>query len=367
MTSALGKPRRPGSRGRKSRTSVEQVEKSQPLAQMCFSGARHLLPERIPSARSRRESTVALRVIDLTEETLETIKTLSPTLRFLNISGLKLTKLNDDVIAPLEALERIDLSSNRLNEDSFPASFQKLKSIKEVDLTHNKLAVIPRHVKRLRELTRLKLAQNRIASIEGVEKMKRLQVLMLQENQVEYLPRETLANLRKLEILSCAKNCLRELHPDVRFLRHLKDIDLSSNKLTSLPTELFLLPRLDCLNASCNRLTRIPTINIRGRAKNRLTMCDLSENRIIKFPEHLLPLTDKLDLCRNRIRSLPVGVLKRLEVGIEQPELLLEDNPLITPPLDVCVSGVKAIIQYFQEVKADIKVYQGIKVLKIKF
>ena len=297
---------------------------------------------------------------------MESIKTFGPTLRFLNLSGLNLAKLSEDVVTPLDSLERIDLSCNRLNEDSLPTSFQKLKSIKEVDLTHNKLAVIPRYVKRLRELARLKLGQNRIASIEGVEKMKRLQVLMLQENQIEYLPRETLANLRRLEILNCSRNCLRDLHPDVRFLRHLKDVDLSSNKLSSLPTELFLLPRLESLNASNNRLTRIPTINVRGLAKNRLAICDLSENRIVKFPEHLLPLTEKLDLCRNRIRSLPVGVLKRLEVGLEQPELLLADNPLITPPIDICVSGVKAIVQYFQEAKAELKVYQGIKVWIIR-
>ena len=37
-------------------------------------------------------------------------------------------------------------------------------------------------------------------------------------------------------------------------------------------------------------------------------------------------------------------------------ELLLGSNPLSYPPEDVCQSGLKSILQFFQESQADVKV-----------
>ena len=360
MTSMLARSKRPRSRGRNSRTAPEiREEIRSPLAHVSFSGSRHSIPERIPSAR--REITVGLRIIDLNDEAVENVKRLGPTLRRLDMSSRSVARLNEDFVTSLEELEVLDLSYNEMTDDSFPPSFQKLKNLREVNLHYNKLTAIPKQIKRLKDLSRLKVGNNKIASTDGIERLKRLQILMLENNEVEFLPRELFSNLRKLEYFNCACNLLRDIHPDVRFLRQLKDVDLSGNRLTSLPPELFLLPRLEVLNASSNRITRVPTINVKARVHNKLVCIDISENVIARFPEHLLSMTEKLDLCKNRIRSIPVSVLKKLDASSGQ-QLLLGDNPLLHPPADVCASGVRSIIQYFLEAKAGLKSYQGIKV-----
>ena len=361
MTSMLARTKRPRSRGRNSRTAPEIRDElhTQPLAHVSFSGSRHLIPERIPSAR--REVTVGLRVIDLNDAAVDNIKRLGPTLRRLDVSSRNVARLNDDFVSSLEELELLDLSYNEMTDESFPPSFQKLKNLREVNLHCNKLTAIPKQIRRLKDLSRLKVGSNKITSTDGLERLKRLQILMLENNQLEFLPRELFSCLRKLEFFNCGQNAIRDIHPDVRFLRQLKDIDLAGNRLTSLPPELFLLPRLEVLSASNNKITRVPTINVKARLHNKLVSIDISENAIVKFPEHLLSMTEKLDLCKNRIRSLPVSVLKRLDAKSGQ-QLLLGDNPLLHPPADVCASGVRSIVQYFLEAKAGIKSYQGIKV-----
>ena len=43
--------------------------------------------------------------------------------------------------------------------------------------------------------------------------------------------------------------------------------------------------------------------------------------------------------------------------------LVLRDNPIISPPMEVCMAGLPAIIKYFQEIKTHSNVYQGLCVL----
>ena len=359
--------KRPGSR-KQSRTphAINEPIAPNPMAQVGFTGSRHLIPDRIPSARRVGEQTVCLRVIDLNEETVAQIARLSGSLRRLDMSALRLVRLNEDFVASLERLERLDLSHNRLNDEAFPANFQKLKHLHELNVHDNKLTALPKGVKRLKDLSRLKIGHNKLTATDGIERLKRLQILMLENNNIESVPREVFTNLRKLEIMHCAHNNIRDIPADIRFLRHLKDLDLAGNKLISLPPDLFLLPRLEVLNASNNKISRVPTINIKGRLNRKLVSIDLSDNTLVKFPEHLLFMTEKLDLCRNKIKSIPLSVLKKMDPGTEQ-ELLISDNPLVNPPLDVADCGIRSIVQYFQEAKMDIKMYQGIKVRKKSF
>ncbi|GFN91558.1 malignant fibrous histiocytoma-amplified sequence 1-like protein [Plakobranchus ocellatus] len=53
---------------------------------------------------------------------------------------------------------------------------------------------------------------------------------------------------------------------------------------------------------------------------------------------------------------------QKLDVSTQQ-QLVVDDNPLGYPPADVCCSGLKTVISFFQESQTEIKVYQGVKVL----
>ena len=346
---------------RRSRVSSRLPDPPRPLSQLGHEGSRHLRPERLPSAG--RERTVTIRVIDLTPDTVQTIQQLGPALRRLDLSNLYLLELHEDMLKDLSGLQKLDVSYNELTEEGFPAAVKKLENLMEISAHYNNLSKIPKVFRRLKNLTRLKLGYNSLQNIEGVEKLRRLNVLVLDHNKVEKLGKELLGNLRKLEVLHCGFNQLKEIPTDIRHLKYLKDIDISNNRLSLLPKELFMLAHLEVVNASGNQISRVPSTLMRRKiTKKRLAFVDLSENTVIKFPEHLILVTDKLDLSWNKIKSIQGNLIKKLDFDTDQV-LHLHDNPVINPPAHICDCGLKAIMNYYQEGKAYMKVYQGLKVL----
>ncbi|XP_059549620.1 leucine-rich repeat and calponin homology domain-containing protein 4 isoform X3 [Myotis daubentonii] len=93
--------------------------------------------------------------------------------------------------------------------------------------------------------------------------------------------------------------------------------DVSSNELQSLPTELCSLPSLRDLNVRRNQLSTLPD--------------ELGD----------LPLV-RLDFSCNRISRIPVSFcrLRHLQV------ILLDSNPLQSPPAQICLKGKLHIFKY---------------------
>ena len=60
-------------------------------------------------------------------------------------------------------------------------------------------------------------------------------------------------------------------------------------------------------------IIRLPSVVVKNRTKKKLSCIDLSGNSLVKFPEHLLILTERLDLGGNKIRSIPAKILKILD------------------------------------------------------
>ncbi|KAJ8309671.1 hypothetical protein KUTeg_011536 [Tegillarca granosa] len=126
--------------------------------------------------------------------------------------------------------------------------------------------------------------------------------------------------------------------------------------------DVFLLPNLMVLNASYNKISKIPTFNVKVHNKHWVSEVDLSDNDLMKFPSHLLLMTKKLDLGSNKIQTLNMNTMKTLE-GSNDQELVIDGNPLKFPPVDICESGIKLMMEYFHEVRLEMKFYRGIKVL----
>lgn len=303
-----------------------------------------------------------MRVIELNENTLFNIMILGKTLKRLDFSNLGLLELDDEVISKLPNLEKLDLSHNDLTEDGLPRSLSHLENLLDLAIDHNKISNIPRVIQRMKGLSRLKLSWNHLKCVDGLERLKRLTQLVLDNNEIVAVTRGMYRNLKSLEYFHCSKNKINEVPADIRSWQHLRDLNLSNNELISLPPEVFLLVRIDVLNASSNKICRLPSLIVKGKVKRMLSLVDLSDNKIVKFPDFLLMMTSKLDLSKNRIRNLPGGVIKKLDYATKQ-ELCVDKNPISNPPRDVCESGIRSIIQYFQEVWAEITVHQGLKVL----
>jgi Leucine-rich repeat (LRR) protein len=274
---------------------------SMPMAHMGFEGSRHLEPERLPSSRKERARTV--RVIELNKDTIESIKQIADGIRRLDLSSLKLEELDEGLFETLVGLERLDIGFNCLTDEGIPSCFSKLENLIEFAAHYNNLTAVPKVLRKLKNITRLKIGHNHIKSMDGIERLKKLQVLVIENNEIEVVPREVYQNVKRLEMWHFSNNALKEVHSDIRLLRYLRDLDVSGNNLASLPPELFLLPRLEVLNASGNQITRIPTVNIKGNNRQHLAQVDLSDNQLIKFPEHLLLIAERVDLSKNKIKA----------------------------------------------------------------
>ena len=333
-----------------------------PLAGLGFEGARHVIPERLPSAR--RDRTRTMRLLDTENETLENLKALAETIKRLDVSGLYLTNISDEILSPLTVLERLDCSNNELNEESFPSCMKNLDNMLELSCHYNNLTKLPTVLKRIKCLSRLKITHNDIQTLTGLERLKKLVLLALDYNKIESVSREVFQNLRKLELVGFANNRIKDIPSDIKHLRHLKEIDISNNRLATLPPEIFMLPRLEVLDASNNQISRLPTIHVKGRNKRRLSAIDLSDNVLARFPEHLLLMTDRLDLCQNKIKFISGNLIKKLDWRTDQ-ELYVDNNPLTSPPRDICECGLRALVQHFQETKASAKTYQGLKLFVV--
>lgn len=359
MSGRSSKRLRSASKQKTAKVKVEERVEIPPLAHLHYQGDRHLHPQRLPSAK--REVPVSLRLLDTKPQTVENVTKIGRFLKRVTLCGLRLTTVPAPLLDCLTSVEKLDLSENRLHDASIPEDFKSMDSLIELTLSNNKIARVPSCLKKMKNLTRLDLSHNKLDSLKGLDKIKRLQVLVVEHNMLSSFVKD-IHHMKKLETLCCAHNNLREVHPDVRHLKTLREIDLSNNKISMLNPELILLPRLELLNVSNNRISKIPSFTVKLLSRHWVHHIDLSDNTIARFPEHLLLFVKNLDLSGNKIKLLQSNVLKKMDWNTDQ-ELNVQNNPLAYPPVDVCNSGLRSIIQFFQEVKADSKVHQGVKVI----
>ncbi|BFZ00350.1 hypothetical protein BsWGS_03389 [Bradybaena similaris] len=330
-----------------------------PMAHVGLLGSRHLHPARLKAEKT--DTIVALKLIDTSSNTIDNVQKLSTTIKRLTVSSLGLQAVPERLVSSLIYLTKLDLSDNRLGDTSFPECMKNMEQMVDIRLAKNKLTKFPACFRKLQKLRRLDLGDNQISTINGLTNLRRLRILVLDNNKLTSVFKEV-APLRRLEVLRCCRNSLREISRDLGHLKFLVDLDVSDNKISTIATDVFLLPNLDVFIASKNEISTVPTFIVRPHNKHSVSHIDLSDNRLTKFPAHLLAMADKLDLSGNRIRSLPFYAIKKLDVNTHQT-LLLKDNPLTYPPSDICESGLRCIMSFFHETQSQVKVHQGVKVL----
>ena len=215
-------------------------------------GSRHLIPERLPSAR--REHRQLCELLELSKQTISSISDESEHLRRLDLSKLRMDVLPEECLERLIHLEKLDVSDNYLNVEGFAQSLQNMGKLVELVAEGNQITEIPKVVRNLKTLLRLKLARNKLKSIGGMDNLKKLTLLVLDNNDIEILNKDFLQLSETVGTLPLrANNRIKVLLSDIRYMRHLRNIDVSNNQLSTLPAELFLLPRIDMLNASNNK------------------------------------------------------------------------------------------------------------------
>ncbi len=275
----------------------------------------------------------------------------------LNLGGNQLTQLPESV-ATLQNLTSLDLRGNQLTQ--LPESVATLQNLTELDLGGNQFTQLPESVAKLQSLTSLNLGGNQLTQLpESLAKLQSLTSLNLGGNQLSQL-QESVATLQSLTSLNLGGNQLTQLPESVAKLQNLTELNLGGNQLTQLPENLAKLQNLTSLDLSENQLTQLPE----SLAKlQNLTSLDLSENQLTQLPESLAKLQNltELNLSRNRIQTLPAFITQFKNIQtiyfkeeedyhfVEPAEIVLSENPIQYPPLEVAAAGMDAVRSFFRQ------------------
>jgi len=273
------------------------------------------------------------------------------------LKWLELTQTNLDWIpeefAAFENLEKLNVSSNNLT--SLHGEIVCLKNLKFLMCRHNQVVSdnIPVELFDLRALTVLDLSHNRLSVIpKSLENCKSLSVLNLSHNNLKQINEQLFVNLTELVYLDISDNELRTVPPQIGRLSNLKTLILSNNPLeeaklrqldrlkstlttlhlantqrTMRNTQLNILGELSNLvelNISSNELTRIPDDLSNLKSLKRL---NLGENLLDRVPEQLgnwWPSLESLNLSGNKLSELPSSLCKLCNLK----RLYLNDNKL---------------------------------------
>ena len=177
--------------------------------------------------------------------------------------------------------------------DEFPSALGKVSGIlRNLDLSKNRISVLPPHIGAFTQLKTLRLTDNRLTG----------------------LPNE-IGQCIKLEGLYLSGNQIRTIPGTVQQLKNLKDIDLSHNKLQCFPEGLTRLKKLDFVNLSSNSISNID----HDLSDLSATELNLNQNQLSTIPESLsaCPRLKTLRLEENciQLEDIPASILKDSSVS----------------------------------------------------
>ncbi|KAM4701449.1 leucine-rich repeat and calponin homology domain-containing protein 1 [Discoglossus pictus] len=210
----------------------------------------------------------------------------------LNLSARKLKEFpRTSVSHDLSDTVQADFSKNRLTE--VPAEVCQFVSLEALNLYHNCIKMIPDALVNLQMLTYLNISRNQLSSLPACLCGLPLKVLIASNNKLGSLPEE------------------------IGQLQHLMELDVSCNEITSLPQQIGLLKSLRELNIRKNYL--------------KVLTQEIVDLPLVKF-----------DFSCNKVLVLPLCFRKMVHLQV----LVLENNPLQSPPAQICIKGKVHIFKY---------------------
>ena len=185
-------------------------------------------------------------------------------------------------LGTLTWIEQLDLSG--FNLDTFPDSLLSMKNLRKLNLSHNKINLLPNNIGQLDKLKELVLYYNNIHSLpESINNLENLERLALDKNKITNLP-NNIERIDKLRELSLSNNNIQSLPDSINNLKNLARLYLNENKITNLPNNIEGLNKLEHLSLSNNLLTSVPESL---KNLNSLEYFNLSNNNIEIIPAWL--------------------------------------------------------------------------------
>lgn len=174
----------------------------------------------------------------------------------LNLSDSHLKQYPDaiDVLHPF--LRTLDLSKNKLK--ILPKSIGQFKELKILNASNNLLENLPEEINNLSKIETLQVNCNLLKSLPSLSNLTFLKRASFGDNQLSTFP-EVLCELKHLEALDLSKNNITKL-PDIIKQSRLVELNLNQNQIRTLPKGLAECPRLKTLRIeeNCLELDDIP-------------------------------------------------------------------------------------------------------------
>lgn len=225
------------------------------------------------------------------------------TLQQLQVSGIRLARV-DNRMLKLRNLVKLDLSGNEITQ--VPDNFDLLDHLSDLNLSANQIEKIPRG-----------FCVGTLA--------KSLKLLNLSENKIVLLP-NYICNLTQLVTLDLNKNQLKLLPPSMGKFTNLKHLQASENNLKILPGSFSRL-RLETLELSANDFDpQTESRTLRNRLEDVGTLLEIVARYVVKKgmnvgPEDVTPqLLNYLDsgmrcLCGCPVWNNVVTALVTMDLG----------------------------------------------------
>ncbi|KAG5673372.1 hypothetical protein PVAND_003428 [Polypedilum vanderplanki] len=270
-----------------------------------------------------------IKSLELNQNAMSGLKQLT----ILELTESNIRVIPDGFYCPLTNLQVLNLTHNRIRstenlgflsgDECSGSANSALKEIHTLDLSWNELRVIPENwaVSKLRRLQHLNLQHNNISELssETLLGLSALRSLNLSYNHIDQLPSDIFISAKELREIDLQSNELYDLPKGVfHQLAQLLVLDLSQNQLTShhINNETFGgLIRLRVLNLSHNALTRIDSKTFNDL--HILQVLNLRNNSIGYIDENAFaPLYNlfELNLAENRLHTLNDKLFDGLKV-----------------------------------------------------
>ncbi|XP_070577764.1 leucine-rich repeat-containing protein 57-like isoform X2 [Ptychodera flava] len=160
------------------------------------------------------------------------------------------------------------------------------KNLRTLDLSDNKLQVLPKSIAQFTVLKSFLANNNRLGSLPlELGSLSKLEAVSLNNNRITSLP-ATFSKLRSLKTVSLCGNGITQFPFELCSLKNLDVVDLSRNKLTQLPDQIADLQAIE-LNVNQNQISRISECTARCP---RLKVLRIEENclQVDSIPSQLL-------------------------------------------------------------------------------
>ncbi|KAL7989310.1 hypothetical protein Chor_011976 [Crotalus horridus] len=182
--------------------------------------------------------------------------------KLFSLQELKLINCNLEriphAIFSLVNLQELDLKNNKLVSIEEVISFQHCRKLICLKLWHNQIFTIPEHIRKLKTLEQLDLSHNYIEALPSQLFMcTRLHYLDLSYNKIQTIP-SGLGVLQSLQYFAVSHNCLETLPNEIYFCKKLKVLKAEHNKLRRISDRISWLPLLSRIELKGNQLEALP-------------------------------------------------------------------------------------------------------------